>query len=70
MLIPETTGGLGNIMFQLASCYSIAKDTGHLFGIYEIKFPSSNHSTVDYMDNILKLWKKIYNNSYSNCASV
>lgn len=58
MLIPEITGGLGNILFQLASCYSIAKDTGHSFGIHKIPFPSSNHSTVDYMDSILKPWTK------------
>jgi hypothetical protein len=63
MLIPETTGGLGNIMFQLASCYSISKDTGHTFGIHNIPFPSSNHSTVDYMSSILKPWVKFITTS-------
>lgn len=58
MLIPEPAGGLGNIMFQLASCYSIAKDTGHRFALHKIPFPSSNHSTIDYMESILKPWEK------------
>lgn len=58
MLIPETTGGLGNIMFQLASCYGIAKDTKHTFRIHNITFPSSKHSTQDYMINIFKPWSK------------
>lgn len=58
MLIPEITGGLGNIMFELASCYGIAKKTGHRFGLHTIPFPSSAHSTIDYMNTILKPWEQ------------
>lgn len=56
MLIPEFGGGLGNLMFQLASVYAIAKQTGHRFGIHHIPLPPPNHSMMDYTQNILKRW--------------
>jgi hypothetical protein len=56
MLIPEFAGGLGNMMFQLASTYAIAKQTGHRFGIQGIPLPPAKHSMVDYKQNILKKW--------------
>lgn len=65
MLIPELSGGLGNIMFQLASCYGIAKKTGHSFGFHVPPFPSSIHSTVNYNENILLPWSKYIINKES-----
>ena len=56
MLIPEFMGGLGNMMFQLASTYGIAKKTNHSFGIIDIPLPPSKHSTMDYKTNIFKDW--------------
>lgn len=55
MIIPSLNGGLGNMMFQLASNYSFAKQTGHTFGICD-SFISGHHSTIDYSENILKPW--------------
>ena len=54
MLIPEFAGGLGNMMFQLASTYAIAKQTGHRFGIQSIPLPPPRHSVVDYTQNIFR----------------
>jgi hypothetical protein len=56
MLIPEFAGGLGNMMFQLASTYAIAKETGHHFGIIDIPKPPGIHSSMDYKENIFKDW--------------
>lgn len=56
MLIPNFMGGLGNMMFQLASTYSFAKQSGHEFGINEIPLPPTQHSNTNYNDNILKPW--------------
>lgn len=58
MLIPEFVGGLGNMMFQFAATYSIAKQTGHDFGIVEIPLPPKSHSRIDYKRNIFSKWKK------------
>lgn len=52
MLIPEQAGGMGNVMFQLSSLYSIAKQTDHRFGILNI----STHQRL--FDSILKPWKQ------------
>ena len=56
MLIPEFSGGLGNMMFQMASTYAIAKQTGHSFGITDIPLPPANHSSMDYKDTVFKSW--------------
>lgn len=56
MIIPELQGGLGNVLFQLASNYSIAKQTGHELGIYDIPMPPEKHSKVNYSETILKPW--------------
>lgn len=56
MLIPVPLGGLGNVMFELASVYSIAKQTGHSFGIYELSQLQIAHSTVDATQTILSPW--------------
>jgi len=58
MLIPVPAGGLGNIMFELASVYSLAKQTGHSFGIYELSQQQIAHSTVDATQTILRPWLK------------
>lgn len=58
MLIPHFMGGLGNMMFQLASTYSFAKQSGHEFGINNIPMPPVNHSITNYNDNIFKPWLK------------
>lgn len=58
MLIPEFQGGLGNMMFQLASTYSIAKQTGHDFGVLGIPMPPTKHSSIDYKKNIFSKWVK------------
>ena len=57
MLIPEFMGGLGNMMFQLASTYAIAKQTGHSFGVLSIPMPPEKHSKTDYTKNIFSKWK-------------
>lgn len=56
MLIPELDGGLGNMMFQIASAYALAKDTGHRFGIIDIPMPPPKHSSMDYKTTIFKDW--------------
>jgi len=56
MLIPEFAGGLGNMMFQMASTYAIAKQTGHSFGITDIPLPPAKHSSMDYKETIFKDW--------------
>ena len=56
MLIPEFMGGLGNMMFQYASTYSISKYSGHDFKIIDIPMPPEKHSNIDYKYNILKKW--------------
>lgn len=59
MIIPVFEGGLGNIMFQLGSCYSIAKKTGHRFGINSMPIPPCHHSSkTNYMDTIFAPWNK------------
>jgi hypothetical protein len=60
MLIPQLFGGLGNNMFQLASIASLAKQTGHSFGINTIPIPPAEHSTIDYSQSILKPWTQFY----------
>ena len=62
MLIPEFCGGLGNMMFQLASGYGIAKKTGHEFGIHSIPVPPIQHSTTDYTENIFRPWLQFTTN--------
>lgn len=56
MLIPEFMGGLGNMMFQFASTYAIAKQTGHDFGVLNIPMPPEKHSNIDYTKNIFSKW--------------
>jgi hypothetical protein len=56
MLIPIITGGLGNVMFQLESVYSIAKRTGHSFGVYELAKYNIAHATADATQTILRPW--------------
>jgi hypothetical protein len=56
MLIPEFDGGLGNMMFQFASTYALAKQTGHRFGVFDIPLPPPKHSLMDYKSTILKDW--------------
>jgi len=57
MLIPEFAGGLGNMMFQLASTYAMARQTGHRFGIQDIPLPPTKHSHIDYKQNIFRGWQ-------------
>jgi hypothetical protein len=69
MIIPELQGGLGNVLFQLSASYSIAKQTGHEFGIYHIPMPPENHSKVNYSKTILKPWLQ-YTVSYPATYSI
>lgn len=62
MLISEFAGGLGNMMFQLASVYSMAKQTGHRFGIQDIPLPPSKHSSMDYKQTIFRKWLSFQTN--------
>lgn len=62
MLIPHFMGGLGNMMFQVSSVYSIAKQTGHDFSIGDIPMPPEKHSNIDYTKNILKPWLRFKRN--------
>ena len=55
MLLPEFAGGLGNLMFQMAGLYGIAKQTGHRFGINTV--PINAHSPNHNLKNtIFKPW--------------
>ncbi len=54
MLIPDFIGGLGNHMFQLGGVYSLAKQSGHTFGIQRYKMPPAMHSFVNYSETIFK----------------
>lgn len=66
MLIPaEFMGGLGNMMFQFASIYAIAKQTGHDFGVISIPMPPEKHSKIDYTKNIFSKWIKYKTNNIS-----
>jgi hypothetical protein len=56
MLIPTIRGGLGNVMFELASVYSVAKQTGHSFGIYKLAKEQIAHASVDATETILRPW--------------
>lgn len=56
MLIPDFCGGMGNMMFQLASIYSLSKQTGHTFGFDSIPLPPQKHSYIDYTSNIFRPW--------------
>jgi len=55
MLIPELKGNLGNMMFQMASTYALAKETGHQFGIIDIPLPSEKNQ-MNYKETIFKDW--------------
>jgi hypothetical protein len=71
MLIPHILGGLGNVMFELASVYSISKQVEHSFGIYELTNHQIAHATVDATQTILRPWLQftikpsIYNATFS-----
>ena len=54
MLIPDFCGGLGNQMFQIGGVYSLAKQSGHSFGIYSYRMPPAMHSSVNYGNTIFK----------------
>jgi hypothetical protein len=56
MIVPGFQGGLGNIMFQLASSYSFAKQLGYEFGIDDIPVAPEHHSLTNYADAFLKPW--------------
>lgn len=56
MLYADFCGGLGNLMFQCASVYGIAKQTGHAYGHADIPLPPNRHSVMDYRENILRPW--------------
>lgn len=54
MLIIELIGGLGNMLFEIASTYSLSKIMGHSFAIAYIPEPPPQHSKINYKNNILK----------------
>ena len=58
MLIVDLVGGLGNMLFQIASIYSLSKITGHTFKIGYISSPPKQHSKLNYRSNILKNFEK------------
>lgn len=68
MILPHLTDGLGNMMFQAAAAYSLAKQTGHTFGVFSI--PRSPHSTVDYSETILKPLTNFYLKDPVRCHTV
>lgn len=51
-------GGLGNMLFQIASIYSLSKVTGHSFKIGYIPSAPIQHSKINYQTNILKNFTK------------
>lgn len=56
MLYADFCGGLGNLMFQCASVYGLAKLTGHTYAQPPFPLPPPQHSTMDYSTNILQRW--------------
>lgn len=44
------------MMFQFASTYALAKQTGHRFGITDIPLPPPGHSSMEYKTTIFKDW--------------
>jgi hypothetical protein len=56
MLLSDFCGGLGNLMFQCASIYGLAKQTGHAYGLHNIPLPPAKHSRMDYRQSILAPW--------------
>jgi len=56
MLISDFCGGLGNLMFQCASVYGLAKQSGHAYGLHDIPLPPEKHSRMDYRQSILAPW--------------
>jgi len=70
MLLPELLGGLGNMMFQTASVASIAKQTGHSFGIKTIPLPPGNHSQLNYTETILKPLTNLIVNEPIECEAI
>lgn len=58
MLVPYFQGGLGNMMFQYGATYSVAKQTGHDFGVFDIPRPPLKHSCANYKESIFLGWEK------------
>lgn len=56
MLLSDFCGGLGNLMFQCASVYGLARQTGHAYGLHDIPLPPPQHSRIDYRQSILAPW--------------
>ena len=51
----KTAGGLGNILFQVATGYSYAKRTNRDFILYDILNITSNHEHMSsYYNNLFK----------------
>lgn len=60
-ITPMLAGGLGNILFQLAGTYGIAKSTRSIFTIdYISKWERSPHSSTNYFEGFLSKWKRFY----------
>jgi hypothetical protein len=57
-ITPTFAGGLGNIMFQLASSYGIAKQLSWKLYIQSNTHRRSQHSSTPYFEGLLALWKQ------------
>lgn len=68
-ITPMLAGGLGNILFQLFSCYGIAKQNGlSLLMCCQIWKPS-HHSSINYFENFLVKWC-MFGNIYTISAII
>jgi len=63
-LTPTLMGGLGNILFQLASSYGIAKTYGIILCIDISKYRKTPHSNIEYFNGLLSKWV-VHNKSVS-----
>ncbi len=60
MLLPHFCGGLGNRMFQLASVYGMARDSGHKFGINPRITDGNAHTGSAYFDTLFAGWLDLF----------
>jgi hypothetical protein len=63
-------GGIGNRMFQLASIYSVAKQTGHDFCIRPMPMPPEKHSDLDYAQRIFQPWQQFVSNDVTHTREI
>lgn len=62
-IVPSFKGGLGNILFELAGAYGIAKSIGYKMIINLNSYNKSHHSSINYFDSLFKKWRVFHRNT-------